>query len=565
MLRPFLALLILLTPIAANATAIVVATEPRAAAAGREILREGGSAADAAMATMVALTVTEPMATGIGGGGYLLYHDGKTGKLVTLDARETAPASAGPTRFLKPDDKPLSYLQAVPGGYSVGVPGAIALMAESHRRWGRLPWAKLFEPAIRLAEQGYDLLPDNLTGPYAVQLTLAQRLQQYRQIWDDFPEAKSIYWKDGEPLKAGEHLTNPALAATLREIAAKGPDAFYKGEIARQITAAIADSKRNPTAMTPKDLADYRVKERTPICSSYRGYRICGMGPSSSGAITDLMILGLLERFDLASLGKDSPVAWHLIGEAMRLAYADRDAWLGDTDYVKAPVAGLLDPAYLAERSKLISPDRTLGEYKPGTPPGAPRLAAASAPLEQGTSHMVVIDDQGDIVSMTTTIEAPFGSHLVAGGMFLNNELTDFSWVPEKDGRPVPNRVEPGKRPLSSMSPTIVYGKDGKPWLALGSGGGRTIIMHSLKGLIGTIDWKLSVADAIRLPNIFFSGPALVVERNSPLEAMIPELAKLGETAIAGDIPSKIMAIEHTAQGWQGAADPRSAGVAVVK
>lgn len=563
MLRFFL-VLFLLAPIAAHAAGIVVATEPRAAAAGREILREGGSAADAAMATMVALTVTEPMATGIGGGGYLLYHDARTGKLVTLDARETAPASAGPNRFLRPDGKPLSYMQAVPGGYSVGIPGAVALMAESHKRWGRLPWAKLFEPAIRLAEQGYDLLPDNKPGPYAIQLTLAQRLQQFRQIWADFPDARAIYWRNGEPLKAGEHLTNPALAATLREIAAKGPDAFYKGALAAKISAAIALSKRNPT-MTAQDLASYRVKQRTPVCGTYRGYRICGMGPSSSGAITDLMILGMLERFDLARLGKDSPVAWHLIGEAMRLAFADRDAWLGDTDFVEAPVAGLLDPAYLAERSKLISPDRTLGVYKPGTPPGAAKLAAAPAPPEQGTSHMVVVDDEGDIVSMTTTIEAPFGSDLVTGGFFLNNELTDFSWMPEKDGRPVPNRVQPGKRPLSSMSPTIVYGKDGKPWLALGSGGGRTIIMHSLKGLIGTIDWKLSIADAIRLPNIFFSGPNLVVERSSPLEAMIPDLARLGETAIAGDIPSKIMAAEHGPNGWVGAADPRSAGVALVK
>lgn len=553
----------LLTPLAAQAGGIVVATEPRAAAAGQEILRQGGSAADAAMATMVALTVTEPMATGIGGGGFLLHHDARTGKIETIDGRETAPAVAGPRRFLGADGKPLPYMQAVPGGYSAGVPGAIALMAESHRRWGKLKWAKLFEPAIRLAEQGFTLLPDNPPGPYAVQPTLAARLRQYQQLWKDFPDAQAIYWKDGAPLGAGDHLRNPALAQTLREIAAKGPAAFYKGAIARKISIAIATSKRNPTVMTPADLAGYRVKARPPICGLYRGYRICGMGPPSSGAITDLMMLGMLERFDLAALGKDSPVAWHLIGEAMRLAYADRDAWLGDTDFVAAPVAGLLDPAYLTERSKLISPDRTLGEYKPGTPPGAPRLASTAAPPEQGTSHLVVIDDKGDIVSMTTTVEAPFGSHLVAGGFFLNNELTDFAWTPEADGKPVPNRLQPGKRPLSSMAPTIVYAPDGKPWLALGSGGGRTIIMHSLKMMIGTIDWKLSAADAIRLPNLFFNGPALVVERNSPLEAMIPDLARLGDTVTAGDIPSKIMAIEHTPSGWIGAADPRSPGVAL--
>jgi len=563
--RTLLFFALLSAPIPASAAGIVVATEPRAAAAGQEILRAGGSAADAAMAVMVALTVTEPMATGIGGGGFLLHHDGKTGMLETIDGRESAPASAGPTRFLDAQGQPLPYMQAVPGGYSVGVPGAIALMAETHRRWGKLKWARLFEPAIRLAEQGFTLLPDNTPGPYAVQPTLAARLRQYQALWQDFPEARAIYWRNGAPVAAGDHLANPALAATLREIAAKGPRAFYRGSIAKQISAAVAGSKRNPTTMTAADLSGYRALPRAPICGRYRGYRICGMGPPSSGAITDLMILGLLERFDLAALGKDSPVAWHLIGEAMRLAFADRDAWLGDTDFVAAPVAGLLDPAYLAERSKLIAPDRTLGVYKAGTPPGAPRLAAAAAPPEQGTSHLVVIDDRGDIVSLTSTVEAPFGSHLVAGGMFLNNELTDFAWTPEAGGKPVPNRVQPGKRPLSSMAPTIAYAPDGKPWLALGSGGGRTIIMHSLKALVGTIDWKLPAADAIRLPNIFFNAGGLVVERNSPLEAMMPALASLGEIVVPGDIPSKIMAIERTPQGWVGAADPRSPGVALVQ
>ncbi|ABQ69011.1 gamma-glutamyltransferase [Rhizorhabdus wittichii RW1] len=542
---------------------VVAAAEPRAAAAGQEILREGGSAADAAMAIMLVLTVTEPMSSGIGGGGFLVHHDAKTGAILTIDGRETAPASAGPDRFLDADGRPLPYMRAVPGGYSVGVPGNIALMAEAHARWGRLPWAKLFEPAIRLAEQGYTLLPDNQPGPYAVQGTLAFRLKQAEKLWADFPEARAIYWKDGRPLESGETVRNPALAATLRAIAAKGPDAFYKGEIADEIRAAIAGAKRNPTVMTAADLAGYRAKPRPAICGAYRGYRICGMGPPSSGAITDLMMLGMLERFDLKALGKDSPVAWHLIGEAMRLAYADRDAWLGDTDFVAAPVAGLLDPAYLAERSKLIAPDRTLGEYRPGTPPGAGPLAATPAPAEQGTTHFVAVDAWGNIASMTSTVEGPFGSSLVAGGFFLNNELTDFNEQPREDGRLVPNHVQPGKRPLSSMAPTIVYGPDGRPVMALGSAGGRTIIMHSLKALIGTIDWGLPAADAIALPNLFFRGPALIVERNSPLEPMIPALARLGETAVAGDIPSKLTILLRTPGGWTGAADPRSPGVAL--
>lgn len=564
MLTRLLALLaLLLTPIAAQAGGVVAAAEPRAAAAGQEILRQGGSAADAAMAMMLALTVTEPMSSGIGGGGFLIHHDAQTGKILTIDGRETAPASAGPDRFLDADGKPLPYMKAVPGGYSVGVPGNIALMAETHKRWGRVKWAKLFAPAIRLAEQGFPLLGDNSPGPYAVQRPLAFRLQQFEKIWADFPETRAIYHKDGRPLRAGETLRNPELAATLREIAAKGPHAFYKGGIARKISAAIANSKLNPTQMTASDLAGYRAIPRDPVCGFYRGHRICGMGPPSSGAITDLMILGMLERFDLAKLGKDSPVAWHLIGEAMRLAYADRDAWLADADFVRVPVAGLLDPAYLAERSKMISPDRTLGEYRPGTPPGAGPLAMTAAPDEQGTTHFVAVDDRGNIASMTSTIEGPFGSSLVAGGFFLNNELTDFNEVPREDGRLVPNHVQPGKRPLSSMSPTIVYGRDGKPWLALGSAGGKTIIMHTLKAMIGTIDWGLSGRDAIALGNLYFRGPALIVERNSPLEAMIPALAKLGETVTAGDIASKLTIAERTEHGWVAAADPRAPGVAL--
>ena len=562
--RVILVLALLFAPIAAQA-GVVAAAEPRAAAVGQEILRQGGSAADAAMAMMVALTVVEPMSSGIGGGGFLVYHDAKTSKALAIDGRETAPASAGPDRFLDAEGKPLPYMKAVPGGYSVGIPGNIALMAETHRRWGKLPWAKLFAPAIRLAEAGYTLLPDNKPGPYAVQPTLAMRLKQFEAIWADFPEARAIYFKDGRPMVAGETVRNPALAATLREIARKGPDAFYKGMIAKKISAAIAGSKRNPTRMTAADLAGYRAKPREPVCGAYRGYRICGMGPPASGAITDLMILGMLERFDMAKLGKDSPVAWHLIGEAMRLAYADRDAWLADSDFVQVPVAGLLDPAYLAERSKLISPDRTLGEYKPGSPSGAGALAMTVAPAEQGTTHFVAVDDKGNIATMTSTVEGPFGSSLIAGGFFLNNELTDFNAQPRDKGRLVPNHIQPGKRPLSSMAPTIIYAKDGKPWLAFGSAGGKTIIMHSLKAMVGTIDWGLPGKDAIALGNIYFRGAALVVERNSPLEAMIPDLARLGETVTVGDIASKLTIAERTPQGWVAAADPRAPGVALVQ
>jgi gamma-glutamyltranspeptidase/glutathione hydrolase len=565
-LRLLILVILAIAPVSVSAKGgMVAATDPLAAEAGREMLRSGGSAADAAMAVMLTLSVIEPQSSGIGGGGFLIYHDAKTGEIETIDGRETAPAAARPDRFLDADRRPLPFARASPGGYSVGVPGNIALMAETHKRWGKLKWAALFAPAIRLAEQGFAVRADQPSGPYVVYPWLETQLARKAKIWKDFPEARSIYWKDGAPPKAGTIIRNPAMAATLREIAAKGPDAFYKGGIAAKISAAVEKSPINPTALTAADLSAYEAKGRPATCRTYRGYRICGMGSPSSGAAVILMMLKMLERFDIPAMGKDSPAAWHLIGEAMRLAYADRDAWLGDTDFVDAPFSGLLDPDYLASRSKLISPDRTIGAYEAGNPPGAPKMAAGGVSHEQGTSHFVVADSDGDVASMTSTVEGAFGSQIIAGGFFLNNEMTDFSFVPEEDGHPVPNRVQPGKRPLSSMAPTIVYAPDGKPWLAVGSGGGRTIIMHVLKTLIGTIDWKLSPRDAITLPNIFFRGSALIVERNTSLEEMIPVLARLGETPVAGDLPSRITVIQRVGKKWTGAADPRSPGVALAQ
>jgi gamma-glutamyltranspeptidase/glutathione hydrolase len=285
------------------------------------------------------------------------------------------------------------------------------------------------------------------------------------------------------------------------------------------------------------------------------------MGPPSSGATTVLQILGMLERFDMKKLGKDSPVAWHLIGEAMQLAYADREKYLGDSDFVPVPVAGLLDPAYLAGRSKLISPGKSLGLYLPGSPPGAPKRTAAVQNEVPGTTHFVAIDRQGDIVTMTSTVEGPFGSQLLANGYVLNNELTDFTFAPEKDGAPVANRVEPGKRPLSSMSPTIVYDEKGRPVLALGSAGGKRIIMHVLKTLVGVLDWDLPVADAIALPNLYFDKQGLMIEGNAMGSALAPQVDRLGP-ARAADVSSKVTALQRTARGWVGAADPRSVGTA---
>jgi gamma-glutamyltranspeptidase / glutathione hydrolase len=549
----FAFLFLLFTPAIAMAKGgVVSAADPRAAAVGQEILRAGGSAADAEMAMMVALTVVEPQSSGIGGGGFLVYYHGKSGKIETIDGREKAPASANPKLFLGEDGKPMPFMKAFPGGRSVGIPGNVALMAMAHQKWGKLPWARLFDPAIRLADGGFQVTP-----------LLATRLDQLKNLWVDFPEAQAIYWQDGRPKRVGDTVKNPALAKLLRTIARNGPKAFYTGDNAAQIIAAAGKTSRNPTVITKADLAGYAVKERAALCTSYRQYKLCGMGPPSSGATTVFQILGMLERFDMKALGKDNPRAWHLIAESMMLAYADREKYLGDPEFVSVPIKGLLEKSYIASRSALISPDTSLPKYEAGTPPGAARRTAALSGEVSGTTHFVAVDGSGSVASMTSTIEGPFGSQLIANGYFLNNEMTDFTFAPEKDGAPVANRVEAGKRPLSSMSPTIVYGPDGKVLLAVGSAGGKRIIMHVAKTLVGVLDFGLSARDAIALPNIYFGGDAVLVEAGTSLDAMRPDLSRLGRTVVSSDLGSKLNAVEHTPTGWRGAVDPRSEGVAL--
>jgi gamma-glutamyltranspeptidase/glutathione hydrolase len=550
--RLLLLLALFLTPALAAAQGIVSSADPRATEAGQEILREGGSAADAAMAMMLALTVVEPQSSGIGGGGFLLHHDATTGIIQTVDGREKAPAAGRPDRFLGPDGKPLPFREAYPGGLSVGVPGNIRLMAMAHRRWGKLAWARLFDPAIRLAEDGY-----------IVNDVLEERLRDAAPLWAKFEDARRIYWRDGKPLKAGDRVKNPALARTLRAIAASGPDAFYTGEIGEAISRAVAKAPVNATVLSEADLAAYEAKGRPAVCTHYRRWKVCGMGPPSSGATTVQQILGMVERFDLPKMGPRDPRSWHVIAEAMKLAYADRDLYLGDRDFVDVPVAGLLDPAYLRTRSALISLTKPLGRYEPGTPPGAAKRTAAVSGEIAGTTHFVAVDREGNVANMTSTIESIFGSQLIAGGFFLNNELTDFSLAPERDGAPVANRVEAGKRPRSSMSPTIVYDENNRPVLALGSAGGPRIIMHVLKSLIGWMDFGLSAQDALALPNIFFGGDATLVEQGTFLGAMAPDLARLNGLVTATDLGSKLNGAERTPEGWRGAADPRGPGTSL--
>lgn len=538
-------------PASPNARGIVSAADPRAAEAGAEILRAGGSAADAELAMMLALTVVEPQSSGIGGGGFFVYQPAK-GALVTIDGREAAPAAATPTRFVGADGKPLPVFQAVPGGLSVGVPGNIRLMAMAHARFGKLPWKALFAPAIRLAEQGY-----TVTRPMAAAMGFVS------QTWGAFPAIGAQYTRGGKPLAEGDRVTNPALARTLRLIADKGPDAFYAGDNAQAIVAAASGAARNPSDITLADLSAYRAKERAAVCGSYRGYKICGMGPPSSGAVSVLQILGMLERFDLKALGPNNPQSWHLIGEAMLLAYSDREQYLADSDFIRVPVKGMIDPAYLAARSRLIAPDKALGSYAAGTPPGAePRTAALSSEVA-GTTHFVAIDRTGNIATMTSTVEGPFGSQLLAGGYVLNNELTDFTFAPERRGAPVANRVEGGKRPLSSMSPTIVYDAKGQPVFTVGAAGGKTIIMQVAKALIAHFDWGMNARDAIGQGLVYFSGTTLILEQGTSLESMKPALEALGHKVTIARLGLKANAAERTASGWVGAADPRSVGVAL--
>jgi gamma-glutamyltranspeptidase/glutathione hydrolase len=535
---------------AAISRGVVTSADPRATEAGQDILRQGGTATDAAMAMMLALTVVEPQSSGIGGGGFLVHNDGRTGKVETIDGRETAPAADTSRLWLGPDGQPLPFAQAFPGGRSVGVPGNVRLLAEAHKRWGKLPWKALFQPAIRLAEQGYAATPPLVNGVRIVS-----------PLWADtnFDDARALY---GDA-KVGETIRNPRLATLLRTLSEQGPDAFYTGDNAAELLRVATQSRVAPSAMTAADLAGYRAIERAPVCGTYRRYRICSMAPPSSGGVTVLQILGMLERFDLRKLGKDSPVAWHLIAEAMQLAYADRDTYLGDPAFVRNPVAGLIAPAYLRQRSALIAPDHSLGTYLPGHPAGAGRMTAAVSSEVPATTHFIAVDKRGDIATMTSTVEGPFGSQLIANGYVLNNELTDFTFAPEKDGAPVANRPEGGKRPLSSMAPTIVYDRDGKAIFSVGAAGGRTIIMQVAKALIAHLDWGMPAREALGTPLVFFNSDGLVLEQGTWLTAMKPALETLGHRVTIGKLGLKANAVERTPRGWVGAADPRSVGTAL--
>lgn len=531
---------------------MVAAANPHAVEAGARVLAAGGTAADAMVAVQAVLGLVEPQSSGLGGGAFLVWYDGASGEITTLDGRETAPLAATPTLFQDEAGEPLQFFDAVVGGLSVGTPGTPALMAEAHAKWGNQDWASLFSEAIDLAEGGFPVSP-RLASLVAND---AERLSRFRATRDYFLPG-------GTPLAEGATLTNPAYADTLRQIAALGVAPFYTGEIARDIVATVRTAPGNPGVLSMTDLGIYEVKERPAVCVVYRAHDVCGMGPPSSGALTVGQILGMLDSYDLAALGADSPEAWRLIGDASRLAFADRGRYMADSDFVPVPTEGLVAPAYLAERAALLDTDAALAEVAPGAPEFDHALNWADDESIElpSTSHISIVDSHGNALSMTTTIENGFGSRLMVRGFLLNNELTDFSFRTHSDGVPIANRLEPGKRPRSSMAPTIVM-QDGAPVLVVGSPGGSRIIGYVAKTIIAHLDWGMDPQAAVALPHLVNRFGTYDVEEGTSAEDLATPLTELGFEVNARGLTSGLHAIA-VGETLIGGADPRREGIAL--
>jgi gamma-glutamyltranspeptidase / glutathione hydrolase len=530
---------------------MVAAANPLAVEAGAEVLRAGGTAADAMVAVQAVLGLVEPQSSGLGGGAFLVWYDAGTGELTTLDGRETAPLAATPRYFLDDAGEPLDFWEAVVGGRSVGTPGTPALMQAAHDRWGSRDWAGLFDRAITLADEGFPVSPRLAT---LVAEEPEDRLPR-------FPATAAYFYPDGAPIEAGERLRNPAYAEVLRAIAQRGADAFYDGPVAEAVVEAV---QAEGGLLAMRDFATYEVVERPPVCVTYRAHEVCGMGPPSSGALTVGQILGMLEGFDLAAMGPGSAEAWTLIGDASRLAFADRGRYMADSDFVPMPTEGLVAEGYLDGRAQGLDPSRALETVEPGTPEwDHAMLWGDDVSLElPSTSHISIVDAEGNALSMTTTIENGFGSRLFVRGFLLNNELTDFSFATHDNGWPIANRVEPGKRPRSSMAPTIVM-RDGAPVFVLGSPGGSRIIGYVVRAVIARIDWGMDPQAAVAAPHLVNRFGTFDLESGTAAAELQAALEAAGFETNVTDLTSGLHAIALEDGRLLGGADPRREGIAL--
>lgn len=532
---------------------MISTANPLATNAGLEILREGGSAVDAAIATQMVLGLVEPQSSGIGGGGFMLSFNSQNGEFAAWDGRETAPDGATPDMFLDNDGKEKSFTTARLGGLSVGVPGILAMLEQAHLEQGKLPWARLFQPAIKLAEDGFTVSP-----------RLAEMVAGAGDLGTFVQTRKYFFHDDGSPIKAGEKLTNHDLAETYRTIAAQGAKAFYLGSIGYDIGAAVREASENPGTLNSTDMVAYRAQKRDPVCGPYRTLLVCGMGPPSSGGIATLQILGILQEFDLGKTKPGSLEAVHLVSEASKLAFADRAAYIGDPKFVPWP-EGLIAPDYLKARAKLINPLKASSGVVPGMPgmTSANHFAPSGESHGVSTTHLSIIDSDGNAIALTSSIESAFGSRLMVRGFLLNNQLTDFSFSPEIDGAPVANQAGPRRRPRSSMAPTLVFDNEGNVRAAIGSPGGSSIIGYVAQATIALFDWNMDPASALAMPHFLNRGGAIELEINSGAEILKKPLEAMGHEVVMKETNSGLHFVGMTKDAIVGAADPRREGVAL--
>jgi gamma-glutamyltranspeptidase/glutathione hydrolase len=529
---------------------MIVAANPYASEAGFNILKKGGSAVDAAIAVQMVLTLVEPQSSGIGGGAFILHWDKNKKLLTTFDGRETAPKAATSNLFLDETGKAVPWIKAVVGGRSVGVPGVLAALKKAHEQYGKLPWPELFVDAIKLAEQGF------IVSPRLEKLVAIKFNPGISQL----PTIKKYFFPNNIAIKAGDRLKNKKLAAVYRSIAKQGITPFYHGWLAKKIVSAVRNAKIAPGTLTLQDMANYQAKQRPAVCGTYRTYNVCGMAPPSSGGVAVIQILGQLEAYNLSKRDVGHLQTVHLFTQSSRLAFADRNKYIADNDFVNVPVEGLIAPEYLAQRAKHIDKNKDMGRAFAGQPQGATAQAYDLAYELPSTSHISIVDKQGNALSMTTSVEMGFGSAVMVEGFILNNQLTDFSLAPKVNGKLVANRLEPLKRPRSSMAPTMVFNADHSLKLVVGSPGGSRIINYVAQTILGVLDWKLDPQAAINLPKVTNRNRFTTLEKGTEIIRLQAGLEAMGHKVVIRDLNSGLHAIEITDTGLIGGADPRREG-----